>query len=70
MKTSTAPPRKKTKTVPVPGTNVTGHLADFDRTFDDNRFPNCVAQYVGEICDEVGWKLKDVLKQKGYFGIV
>ena len=62
MKTSTVPQRKKTKKVTLPCTNVTGHLLDIERTFDDNMFQNAVAQFVCEICDEEGWQLKQVLK--------
>ena len=41
---------------------VTGHLAEFERTFDDNMFQNAVAQVIGEICDEEGWQFKQVVK--------
>ena len=41
---------------------VTGHLAEFERTFDDNLFQNAVAQVIGEICDEEGWQFKQVVK--------
>jgi len=41
---------------------VTGHLAEFERTFDDNLFQNAVAQVIGEICNEEGWQFKQVVK--------
>lgn len=62
MKKSTVPPTKKVKKATLPGTNVTGHLAEFQRTRDDNMFQNAVAQLIGEICDEEGWQFKQVVK--------
>ena len=62
MKKLTVPPTKKVKKATLPGTNVTGHLAEFQRTRDDNMFQNAVAQLIGEICDKEGWQFKQVVK--------
>ena len=58
MKTSTVPRRKKMKKVTLPGTNVTGHFLEIERTFDDNMFQNAVAQLLNSL-------VKSVMKRVG-----